>query len=135
VSVALIDANVVVRLLTNDIPRRAEAARELLYEAERGNIGLRMTALAFAEIVWVLDRLYGLHKRKIAEAMAMVLGLTGLTVDDAPVLGAALSMHADLNVDFIDAYQGCHAIAHGIQSIYSFDRHLDRIPGVVRVEP
>lgn len=134
-SEGLLDANVLIRFLTRDVPTQADAARALMIRASEGEVHLRMTALTFAEVVWVLERFYGCAKAEIADAMNRAMALPGLYLEEADVLATATAMYADLNVDFIDAYQAAHALNRGITTIYSYDRHLDRIAGITRVEP
>jgi predicted nucleic acid-binding protein len=53
-----VDANVVLRFLTGDPPEMAAKAMELMSRAEKGAIGLRVSHLVVAEIVWVLSSFY-----------------------------------------------------------------------------
>ena len=65
-----VDTNVVIRLLTGDDQDQATRAREL-FETE--TIWLPKTVILEAE--WVLRRLYGLAKGRVAEALTALAAL------------------------------------------------------------
>ncbi len=132
---ALLDANVLIRYLTRDVSDQAEASRSLLIRASEGDLRLHMTALTFAEVVCVLERFYGRSRPQIAEVMTHALALPGLQFEHADVLAASLGAYRESNVDFMDAYQATYALHRGIAAIYSYDRHFDKISGIVRLEP
>ena len=44
-------------------------------------------------------------------------------------------LYVELNISFADAYHAVMAEALGIQRIYSWDRDLDQVKGLQRVEP
>jgi predicted nucleic-acid-binding protein len=66
--VIAVDTNVVIRLLTGDDQDQATRARKL-FETE--TIWLPKTVILEAE--WVLRRLYGLAKGRVAEALRLLL--------------------------------------------------------------
>jgi predicted nucleic acid-binding protein len=132
---ALIDSNVVLRYLTKDPPRMAEAALRTLEDAQKGKILLILTPLTVAEIVWVLESFYDHSKAKIAETIGQFLFCDGLEVEDLDLLVEALSLYQGKNLDFADAFLAAVALRRGPQAVYSFDQHFNRIPGVTRLEP
>ena len=132
---AFIDSNVILRHLTKDPPKMAEAALRTLDDAQNGKISLILTPLTVAEIVWVLESFYGHSKAKIAETMSQFLFCDGLEVEDLDLLIEALSLYQGKNLDFADAYLAAVALRRGPQAVYSFDQHFNRVPGVTRLEP
>ncbi|MEA3239540.1 MAG: hypothetical protein U9Q94_07170 [Candidatus Bipolaricaulota bacterium] len=45
------------------------------------------------------------------------------------VLEEAAVLHAELNIDFTDAYLACFACGKGLEDVYTFDKnHFSRIP-------
>jgi predicted nucleic acid-binding protein len=132
---ALIDSNVVLRYLTKDPPRMAEAALKTLEDAQNAKISLILTPLTVAEVIWVLESFYGHSKAKVAEIMGQFLFCEGLEVEDLDLLVDALSLYQGKNLDFADAYLAAVALRRGPQAVYSFDQHFNRIPGVTRLEP
>jgi len=132
---ALIDSNVVLRYLTKDPPKMAEAALRTLDDAQNGKISLLLTVLTVAEVVWVLESFYGYSKAKIAETIGQFLFCDGLEVEDLDLITEALALYQGKNLDFADAFLATIALRRGPQAIYSFDQHFNRIPGITRLEP
>jgi predicted nucleic acid-binding protein len=132
---ALIDSNVILRYLTKDPPKMAEAALRTLDDAQNGKISLLLTPLTVAEIVWVLESFYGHTKAKISEIMGQFLFCEGLEVEDLDLIIEALTLYQGKNLDFADAFLAAISLRRGPQAIYSFDRDFDRVPGIKRLEP
>ena len=42
----------------------------------------------------------------------------------------ALTLYAELNVDFVDALFSVHMQRAGVPDLVSYDKHFDRLPGV-----
>jgi predicted nucleic-acid-binding protein len=84
-----VDTNVVVRLLTGDHPKQAEAA-EALFAA--GPIWIARTVLL--ETGWVLRSLYGFDESAIRDAFTKLLGLKNVHTEDKPSLADALALTA-----------------------------------------
>ena len=132
---ALIDANVVLRYLTKDPPEMAEAALKIFNEAKDGKISLSIIPITVAEVVWVLESFYGYSKRQISETMTQFLLCEGLKVESLDLLIGALTLYDEKNLDFADAILAMTALRTGPKIIYSFDRHLNRVEGLKRLEP
>ena len=128
-----VDANVLLRLLTNDPPDMAEKASALAQRAERGEVLLRVAPLVAAEVVWVLQSFYGHSKRCIADTLTALLMANGVDAVDMDTVIAALETMAVSNVDFVDAYLA--EISHTSQeAVCSFDEDFRRL-GVELVRP
>lgn len=132
---SFVDANVLLRFLTRDDPATAARCRQLLLDAAAGSRRLECSSLAFAEIVWVLEKVYKWPRQDIAPQLTRLLELPGLEFREQGVLRTALAYYRDLNVDFIDAYQASLMAARGVSRIYSYDRDFDRLPEIDRLEP
>lgn len=92
-----VDTNVLVRLLTEDDPRQAAAARALF---ARESIWIAKTVLI--ETGWVLRTLYAFDDSAIREAFTKLLGIENIQAEDAPSVAAALALTAH-GVEFADA--------------------------------
>lgn len=132
---AFVDANVVLRYLTKDPPKMAEAALRIFDDAKNGKISLLLVPLTVAEVVWVLESFYDHSKAEIAETIAQFLLCDGLEVEGLDLLMEALKLYEGKNLDFADAFLAAIALQKGPQAIYSFDRHFNRVPGISRLEP
>jgi predicted nucleic acid-binding protein len=130
----LIDANVILRYLTKEPPAMAEAARKIFDEAISGKISLSIIPITTAEVVWVLESFYEYSKQQIAETMTQFLMCEGLEVESLDLLIGALNLYQEKNLDFADAVLPTTALRRGPKMVYSFDRHLDRVDGLKRLE-
>lgn len=131
----LIDANVILRHLTGDHEEHSPRASAFMAAVEVGDRSAHLPDLVVAEVVWTLAGLYKLPRSDIRDALVQIVQLRGLSLDDKGRLIQALNLYADLSVSFVDAYLASKALAEGANSIVSFDRDFDRIPGISRVEP
>ena len=132
---AYVDANVILRYFTKDPPDMAEASLKTFSAAQDGHMRLIIIPITVAEVVWVLESFYGYSKKKIAVTIIQFLYSDGLEVVDLDILIQALSVYHEKNIDFADALLAVSALSHGPTSIYSFDRHFDRIAGITRCDP
>jgi predicted nucleic acid-binding protein len=132
---ALIDANVILRYLTKDPPAMAEAALKIFNEARSGKISLSIIPITVAEVVWVLESFYGYSKQQITDTMTQFLLCEGLEVEGLDPLIGALTLYFEKNLDFADAVLAITALRKGPKIIYSFDRHLNRVDSLKRLEP
>jgi predicted nucleic acid-binding protein len=132
---ALIDVNVILRYLTKDPPAMAEAALKIFNEARSGKISLSIIPITVAEVVWVLESFYGYSKQQITDTMTQFLLCEGLEVEGLDLLIGALTLYFEKNLDFADAVLAITALRKGPKIIYSFDRHLNRVDGLKRLEP
>jgi predicted nucleic-acid-binding protein len=123
-----IDTNVLVRLITLDDPEQASAARAFVAG------GAWVSHLVLAETVWVLETVYGLGDRAIANTVEMLLNHAQIVVQDADVAGAALALFRRRPAaDFSDCLILEIARRSGHVPLGTFDRELGRIDGVERL--
>lgn len=131
-----IDTNIFLRFLTNDIPEQAQAVEEILKQTNKGEIVLHTSVLALAEIVWSLESYYGLPREEIRDKVIAILNTPGLQVEEADSLAQAITIYAELNIDFIDAYNAVWMKDHGLSKVITFDtKHFNRIPRVNAFTP
>lgn len=128
---ALLDTNVLVRHLTQDPPAQAARATLFLSTAER----LDLADVVVAETIYVLQSVYRAPCDRIAESIRSVLGFSSIVVDDRQRLVRAVDVYEQARLDFADAYLVAVAEDSGGRVIASFDRSLDRVETVTRVEP
>lgn len=128
---AFIDTNVLVRHLTGDPPDMAERATVFLASADE----LLLTDLVAAETVYVLESFYEAPRSQIAEAMRSLLAFHPIVCVDTPLLLRALEVYETDRIDFAEAYLVACAETTGVNEIASFDRSVDRVTTVRRIEP
>lgn len=127
----LVDTNVLVRVLIGAPESQALAATRLVERVDR----LLLPDLVFAEVVYVLGSVYGLSRQTIAWMMRSVLGYESIVVSNADLLTRSLEIYEQCRIDFADAYLAASAETTGVGMVASFDRALDRVGTIERVEP
>lgn len=130
-----IDTNIFLRFLTSDLPTQAERCAVLVQRLRDGEEVVSMSPLAVAEIVWTLERFYKLSRAEVAAKVSPLLKLKGLRVANKAVFLRALSLFAEKNISFTDAYIAVQMERAGVEELYSYDRDFDRVEQVKRIEP
>lgn len=128
---AFLDTNVLIRHLTGDPPAQARRACAFLATADE----LLMPDLIVAEVVYVLESFYEVERERVAELVRAVIGFPPVVVVDESLLLRALEVYEIDRIDFAEAYLVASAEASGVNTIASFDRSIDRIATVQRIEP
>jgi len=128
---AFVDTNVLIRHLTGEPAAMAGRATAFL----RDQPALLLTDLVMAETVYVLEAFYEVDREHIAEIMRSLLALTSIVVADRDVLLRAVEVYEANRLDFAEAYLVACAESTGVGRIASFDRTIDRVKTVERIEP
>lgn len=128
---AFVDTNVLVRHLTGDPPTLAVRATRYLEGADE----LLLPDLILAEIAYVLESFYETPRAKVAETLRAVLAFPAITVVDAGLAQRAVEVYDVHRLDFAEAYLVASAERSGIGVVASFDRSIDRVGTVRRIEP
>ncbi|HTL22877.1 MAG TPA: PIN domain-containing protein [Mycobacteriales bacterium] len=118
-------------VLTGDPAPLAARARAFLAATDI----LLLPDLVVAETVSVLESFYEAPRGQVAEALRAVLAFPAIRVVDAPLLLRALEVYELARLDFAEAYLVACAETSGVRRVASFDRSLDRVSSVERVEP
>ncbi len=130
-----LDTNVILRYLTWDDPAKARRCETLFKKTVEGKETLYTTTLVIAELVWTLEKAYGLPRGEIVTHVQQVLNTPNLEIDEKDALQAAVGLYGLKAIDFIDAYNAISMESNGVKAIYSYDRHFDALPPLKRLEP
>ena len=128
---AFIDTNVLVRHLTGDPPEMA--ARATAYLSRESE--LLLTDLVVAETVYVLESFYEAPREQVAESIRSLLAMSSVVAVDTALLLRSVEVYESERLDFAEAYLVACAESTGVNVIASFDKSIDRIGTVNRVEP
>lgn len=128
---AFVDTNVLVRHLTGDPPAMAARATAFL----RGQPELHLADLIVAETVYVLESFYEAPREQIATAMRSLIAMRSMVAVDPVLLLRAVEVYETHRLDFAEAYLVASAERSGVGAVASFDRAVDRVATVRRVEP
>ncbi len=101
----------------------------------RSGIQLFVTDLVVAETVYVLEFFYEAPRGQVAEAARSFLAMPSVVSIDVALLLRAIEVYEIDRLDFAEAYLVACAESTGVNRIASFDRSIDRVPTVERVEP
>lgn len=83
----------------------------------------------------VLDSFYDASCEQVAEAIRSLLAFPSIVCVDPALLLRAVEAYEVARIDFAEAYPVACAEATGVRAIASFNRALDRITTIDRVEP
>lgn len=128
---AFVDTNVIIRHLTGDPFGPAARATAFLAEADE----LLLTDLIVAETVYVLESFYEVDRADVAAMVRAVVAFPAMRSIDPALLLRAIEIYEIHSVDFAEAYLVASAEVTGVGRVASFDRSLDRVPSVTRIEP
>lgn len=120
-----VDTNVVVRYLTNDDPRQAAAARDLVDGAPT----LLITTVLL-ETEWVLRTFHKIPRHEVVDLLRGFLGLPTVELQDPQSVAQAFAL-MEKGADFADAL---HLAAAGTcDAFFSFDKNLIKSASASRV--
>ena len=119
----LLDANIILRLLTEDSSKQAEAVASLIRNARPNE--LELPDVVLAEIVWVLQSYYSLKKPAIITSLRALIETKGIKLN-RELLGLIISIYQDNNISYIDAYLAARSKLEN-KLLYTFDQHLLKI--------
>jgi len=127
--VLILDANIVLRFLRQDDPAQSPACVDLFTRAEQGEFSLKLDAISFAEIVWVLISYYKQPRTRIADMLASLLQHPAIITENRERLQNALLLFAATGVDFTDCYLAAQGQETGC-TIVTYDRDFKKFSGI-----
>lgn len=101
-----------------------DSARELL-----------LTDLIVAETVYVLESFYQAPRHQIAEAVRSLIAFDSIVCVDPALMLRTIEVYETDRIDFAEAYLVACAESTGVGKIASFDRSIDRVETIERIEP
>lgn len=128
---AFVDTNILVRHLTGDPPEQAARASRFLAAVDE----LLLADLVVAEVVYVLESFYEVPRARVAELVRAIIAFPAILVLDPAMLLRALEVYETARLDFAEAYLVAQAERSGVGAVASFDKAIDRVTTVRRVEP
>ena len=128
---AFVDTNILVRHLTGDPPEMAARATGYLADASE----LYLADLIAAETVYVLESYYEAPREQIATVMRSLVSMRSVVTVDPALLLRTIEVYENDRLDFAEAYLVACAESTGTGRVASFDRAIDRVNTVERIEP
>lgn len=124
-----LDTNVLVRFLMQDDPAQGAATSALmatLTEAEPGFLCREV----LVELVWVLERAYGLARADIARALDGLLEAQELEIEAADRVAIASDRYRKGGAGFADQMVALAGQGAGCRATMTFDRQAAGLPGM-----
>lgn len=131
----LVDTNVFLRFILKDHPIQSPKAAGLFQKAKKGSVDLWTTEWVISEIIWVLETYYKKPKAVIIQIVRKILNTKGIKINNKEIVIESINLYETLNIEFEDAINSLLARENQISTIYSFDRHFDRVSFLKRKEP
>lgn len=121
-SMKYLDANIIIRIVTNDSPDLAEEAILILSEAKKNSLFLHDVIIS--EICFVLEfHDYKMSRKDICSALLNIVGLSSISVSE--FAKEALELYgSDTKLDYADCFL-CIQSKNG--DVITFDKHLKKV--------
>lgn len=120
-----------IRHLTGDPADLAARATAYLGSAQE----LLLTDMVAAETVYVLESFYRAPRDEVATAVRSLVAFNSIVCVDPALLLRALEVYETDRIDFAEAYLVACAESTGVGKVASFDRSIDRVDTIERIEP
>lgn len=118
----IIDANVILRFFLEDNEEKFLKSKEFFRKLEFGEDDALLTEIVFAEVIWVLQKVYGIPRKDISPKFLKLLNYHGLkTVCSKEVFSESLKWYAVYTVDIQDIFLAVLAKVKDCK-IISFDK-------------
>jgi predicted nucleic-acid-binding protein len=96
---------------------------------------LFLTDLVVAETVYVLESFYEAPRGQVAQAVRSLVAFDSVICVDPSLLLRAIEVYESDRIDFAEAYLVACAESTGVGKVASFDRSIDRVDTIERIEP
>jgi predicted nucleic acid-binding protein len=119
----IVDANVILRFFVRDNEEQFLRAKAFIQRLELGKENVLMTEIVFAEVVWVLNKVYEVPRQKIADTFSKVIGYQGIrTMLEKEIFQESLRLYAKHSLDIQDVFLAVLSKNKGCP-IITFDKH------------
>lgn len=123
------DTNVLVRFLMQDDPDQADLATVALARLSPAEPGY-VCREVLVELVWVLERAYGLPRADVARAIDGLLEARELVIEAADRVAVAADRYRKGGAGFADQMVALAGQAGGCRETLTFDRKAAALPGM-----
>ena len=118
----IIDANVILRFFLEDDEEKFQRSKEFFRKLEFGEDDAFLTEIVFAEVIWVLQKVYSIPRKEISPIFLKLLNYNGLkTVFGKEIFSESLKLYAVHTVDIQDIFLSVLTRMKG-SKIISFDK-------------
>jgi predicted nucleic acid-binding protein len=133
---AFVDTNVLVCHFTGEPEDQASRVDDLLNKVDALDIQLVLTDTVIFETVHVLTHKLGVERASICVTLKAFLAPLGVNLSTKSEVIETLDLwERESPLSFADCFHLVMTKSLGLSEIYSFDRQMNRYPGVARIEP
>ena len=119
------------RFFTGSPADLAQKAKEIVTEADAGNVVLEILPLVLAETIYTLQSFYKMPKNEVCDRLSDFLASRGIQARDEDVMLDALRRYrAHSKLHFVDACLAAYSVADN-QPVHSFDSDFGQFPDLV----
>lgn len=129
-----LDTNILLRYLTRDDERKAQAALALLQRIERGEERVVTSQAVIFETVFTLQRFYKVPRPEIVALVLPIVMLRGLQVPNKPLYRETFDLYMARQISLPDAWNAVLMRSQGLTEIYSWDTDFDELSWLTRIE-
>jgi predicted nucleic-acid-binding protein len=131
----IIDANVILRFFLADDEKQFQKAFDFIQALEAGKDEALLTEIVFAEVVWVLQKVYHVPRTEIAQKFSKLMqGLGIKTFLGKTVFIEALRIYAETTIDIQDVFLS--VLAHNSTgTVVTFNKKDFKKLGCENTEP
>lgn len=131
-----IDTNIFIYHLTHNHPGHSPRCTALMEQIEAGDIEAVTTITAVDETLRVLTKIFDHTRSNAMRAMSILLSQPELEIEHRRAVLHAMDFWVEQSpLSFADCYHLALTKELGMTQIYTFDKKMDRYPGVERIEP
>ena len=117
-----VDTNILVRFLVRDDPKQSDAVYRKLKQTENENGVLFVPLLVVLETVWVLESVYDISKKEIAEAIDALLLMPVFQFEAQGAISSTIKSASETKLELSDLLIAHSARASGCETVITFDR-------------
>lgn len=128
-NVCFVDTNIFIEVFTR-LGKKSDACKHLLETAKN----LVTSSLVFSEVEWVLRSFYELPKRDVVRCLEKILTLN-IEIDNKKTLLSAVQFYKENFVDWTDCFNIFLMKNEGVQTMYSYDKGVQKFDWIKRLEP
>lgn len=123
----IIDANVILRYLLKDNIKLFHKTEDFI----ENNVFFLPTEI-FAEVVYVLEKVYKIEKAEIKKTLLFLCNYKNIKFSDLNILIESISLYEEFNMDFADSLLAAYKKVNKSE-IFTFDKKFNSI--LNRIKP
>jgi predicted nucleic acid-binding protein len=133
---AFLNTNLLLRHFTQDTADLSSRATALIRRIVAGEIIVRMTDTVVFETVFTLQRFYRLERAQIRNLVLPLVELSNVRLAGKRRYRRTFDLYVTLPaLSFADCYHAAYMESQRLTDLITFDRDMDRVPTITRVEP